>query len=150
MFASDGGYDAGEASHAVLLELRRSAGRHHGVTEARGHPDGQFTRVRADLDPGVVGGSASTGALTMRWFAGESREARPEFSFHYSDESGFDCGWHHEPNPHVDGWAHYQERDGPDEEYEYEAVVFGSSQPVRVLWEILERLEQTLQSRGRC
>ena len=147
IFATDGGYDAGEQSHAVLLELRRTLSRHPAVREARGEPDGQFTRVRADLNPGLFGGSASSGTLTIRWFAGESREARPEFSFHYSDKAGFDCGWHHEPNPHVDGWAHYQARESPREEYEYEGVSFGTVQPVRVLWEVLERLEETLQSR---
>jgi hypothetical protein len=131
----------------VLLELRRSVGRHPGVSEARGHPPGQFTRVRADLDPDVFGGSASSGTLTIRWFVGESQSARPEFSFHYSEEDGFDCGWHYEPNPHVSGWAHYQERESASEAYDYQRVSFGSTQPVRVLWEVLERLEETIQRR---
>lgn len=147
MFAADGGYDSGEASHAVLLELRRAMTRHPGVVEARGHPPGQFTRIRADVDPGVFGGAASSGVVTVRWFAGEHREPRPEFAFHYRDEGGFDCGWHHEENPHVDGWAHYQERDGTDDEYTYASVSFESTEPVRVLWAVFDRLEKTLQAR---
>jgi len=82
--------------------------------------------------------------LTVRWYAGESAEASPEFVFHYSDESGFDCGWHHEPNLHVDVWGHYQERESADEVYSYEPVTFGSEVPVRVCWEVLERLAAAL------
>lgn len=147
MFATDGGYDAGAASHDILLELRRNAGRHPGVTEAHGVPDGQFTRVQATLDPTVFGGSAQSGSFTIRWFAGEAPTERAEFSFHYSEPSGFDCGWHCEPNPHVNGWEHYQERETPAEEYTYESVSFGSEHPVRVLWEVLDRLETVLQRR---
>ena len=146
MGVPDGGYDAGEASHSALLEIRRSAQRHPAVQQAQGQPPSLFTRVRIDLDPTVLGGSASSGAMTIRWFAGDTREAHPEFSFHYSDVSGFDCGWHHEPNPHVDGWAHYQERASLDTGYDYTSVSFGSTQPVRVLWEVLERLEAVIQT----
>jgi hypothetical protein len=141
VFAADGGYDPGEASHAALLEIRRSAEKHPAVEQARGHPSSLFTQVRMDVVPERLGRSSSSGVLTVRWYAGDTRDARPEFSFHYSEESGFDCGWHHEPNPHVDGWGHYQTRQSTADEYQYTAVSFGSKQPVRVFWEILERLE---------
>lgn len=141
MFAVDGGYDPGEASHTALLEIRRSAEKHLAVEQARGHPSSLFTRVRMEVVPERLGRSSNTGVLTVRWYAGDTRDARLEFSFHYSEESGFDCGWHHEPNPHVDGWGHYQMRQSASDEYQYVAVSFGSTQPERVFWEVLERLE---------
>lgn len=145
MFAPDGGsYDPGEASHAVLLELRRTVERHPAVLQARGDPPAQFTRVQADLDPRVLGASAEEGTLTIRWYAGETPDARPEFAFHYGDSSGFDCGWHHAPNPHVEGLAHYQERETAADDYTYERTSFASDQPVRTLWEVLERLQDQL------
>lgn len=145
MVGTDGsGYNPGEASHSVLLELRRTIERHPAVRQARGEPPGQFIRVEADIDPAVMGGRADEGTLTIRWYAGETVDARPEFAFHYSESSGFDCGWHHEPNPHVDGWAHYQERPTADAAYEYERVSFSNLHPVRLLWDVLERLEERL------
>jgi hypothetical protein len=142
-----GGYNPGQASHAALLEIRRTLRQHPAVLDAYADPPAQFTQVRTDLDPRVLGGTSESGSLTVRWYEGQSAEEPPEFVFHYSDESGFDCGWHHEPNPHVDGWGHYQERESPDEEYSYESVTFGSEIPVRVCWEVMERLEGQIGSR---
>lgn len=147
MFVSDGGYDPGAASHAVLRELRRTLERHPAVLRARGKPPSQFTRIRAELDPRLLGAGADNGTLTVRWYDGERTEADPEFSFHYTDSSGFDCGFHHEPNPHVEGKAHYQERESPDDEYVYENVSFASLTPVRVSWEVFDRLEERLAER---
>lgn len=141
MVAFDGGYEPGRVSHTILLELRRTVARHPAVQHARGEPPGQFTRVVAALDPARLGREAEEGTLTIRWYAGETVDAPPEFAFHYHESSGLDCGWHHESNPHVDGRAHYQERPATDDDYEYEAVSFDSLQPVPVLWEVLARLE---------
>lgn len=143
----DGGYDPGRASHAALLEIRRTLRRHPAVVEAVADPPASFIRVRAELHPRLLGGSSEAGTLTVRWYAGDSPETRPEFVFHYSDVSGFDCGWHHEPNPHVEGWGHYQEREREDGAYTYESVTFGSDIPVRVCWEVLERLAARLSDR---
>lgn len=145
MFAPDGGsYNPGETSHAVLLELRRTVERHPAVLQARGDPPAQFIRVQADLDPRVLGASAEEGTLTIRWYAGETSDDPPEFAFHYSDNSGFDCGWHHEPNSHVEGLGHYQERETADDDYRYESTTFASDHPVRILWDVLERLHDRL------
>lgn len=141
MFAFDGGYDPGQVSHTILLELRRTIERYPAVQHASGEPPGQFIRVVATLDPAILGSEADEGTFTIRWYAGETVDANPEFTFHYSDSDGFDCGWHYEPNPHVDGWSHYQERPSADDEYEYEAVSFDSLQSVPLLWELLDRLE---------
>ena len=83
----------------------------------------------------------------IHWYAGETVDADPEFAFHYSESSDFDCGWHHEPNPHVDRWAHCQERLSASDEYEYKAVSFDCLQPVPLLWGILDRLEPRLTDR---
>lgn len=140
-------YDPGQASQAALLEIRRTLRRHPAVVNASANPPAQFTQVRAELDPRLLGGESENGSLNVRWYAGTSPEAPPEFVFHYSDESGFDCGWHHEPNPHVEEWGHYQERRTPDNGYSYEPVAFGSEIPGRVVWEVMERLEARLETR---
>ena len=71
----------------------------------------------------------------------------PEFTFHYSD-GDFDYGWHHEPNPHVDGWAHYQERTTTGEDA-YEPVAFEGETATELVWEIMERLRERLERRNR-
>lgn len=144
MFAPDGGgYDPGEASHAVLLGLRRTVERHPAVLRAGGDPPGQFTRAQADLDPRILGANAEEGTLTIRWYSGVTPDDPPEFAFHYSG-SGFGSGWYNEPNPHVEGWAHYQEREVADDDYTYERTSFASDRPVRILWDVLERLHGRL------
>ena len=139
-----GGYDPGEASHAVLLELRRTVERHPAVLQARGEPPAGFTGVHADLDPRVLGASTANGTLTVRWYPGAKPDDPPEFAFHYGDDAGFDCGWHSEPNPHVEGWTHYQERETADGGYTYERISFANEHPVGILWEVLERLHDRL------
>ena len=140
-----GGYDPGRASHAALLEIRRALQRHPAVVYASADPAGRFTRVRAEVDPRVLGGRSEAGSLTVRWYAGASPGATPEFVFPFTDADGFDCGWHHEPNPHVDRWGHYQERRTADGRYAYEPVTSGSHVPVRVVWEGMERLAERLE-----
>ena len=146
--ADGGGTDWAAATHAALLEIRRTLERHPAVRQARGHPSGEFTRVRAELDPRRLGVEADHGVLEVRWHAPGQGRDRPTFAFHYSDETGCDGGWHHEPNPHVEGWGHRQWR-GPDEEhYTYEPIAFASLTPVRVCWSVLERLGVRLRERG--
>ncbi len=143
MFAFDGGYDPGQVSHgSTRTQTHDRAASCHPARKRR--TPGQFTRVVATLDPAILGSEADGGTLTIRWYAGETADADPEFAFYHSESSGFDCGWHHEPNPHVDGWAHYQERPAASDEYAYEAISFSSLQPIPLLWEILGRLEDRL------
>ena len=75
MVAFDGGYDPGQASHTVLLELRRTVERHPAVQHASGEPPGQFIRVVAALTPAVLGSDADEGTVTIRWYAGETADA---------------------------------------------------------------------------
>lgn len=140
-----GNYDPGAASHRALREIRRELERHPAVVQARGFPQDTFSKVVADLEPIRLGTEGDDATLTVRWFAGETAADHPRFSVHYSDDAGRDFGWHHEPNPHVDGWGHYQERAEQDGSYDYEPYSFSSLVPARVVWEVLSRLEQRLQ-----
>lgn len=135
-----GSYDSAIASHRALRGIRRELERHPAVVKAQGFPSDTHTRVVAELNPRHFDGSISDATLTVRWFAGETPDARPEFSFHYADETGRDFGWHHEPNPHVEGWGHFQEREAVEEAYSYEPQTFSSMNPSRVVWEVLALL----------
>jgi hypothetical protein len=140
----DRSYDPAEASHRALRGIQRELERHPSVAEVRGFPSGGFTRVVAELAPERLGVDADDATLTVRWFAGETPDDHPRFSFHYSGDMG-DFGWHHEPNPHVDEWGHFQERDAAESEYSYEPHTFSSINPTRVVWEVMALLS----SKGR-
>ena len=137
-------WDAGAASHRALRGIRRELDRHPAVVTAEGFPATLHSEVVAELSPSRLDAAvtATEPTLTVRWFAGERPTAPPEFSFHYSDRHG-DFGWHHAPNPHVDGRGHYQER--LDEgAYTYTAHEFDSTQPTRVVWVVLSLVEDRL------
>lgn len=137
-------YDPAAASHRALREIRRELERHPAVREAQGFPEEPYAHVQADLDPPRLGRDVDAATLTVRWFHGSTPEASPEFSFHYSDDGGLDFGWHHEPNPHVHGWGHYQERSGASADYSYESYEFSTVVPARVVWELLTELGRRL------
>ncbi|MGM0605087.1 MAG: hypothetical protein ACQETB_05375 [Halobacteriota archaeon] len=65
---------------------------------------------------------------------------RAYYSLHYRELDGFDC----EPNPHVDGLLHYQERDDASDRYSYEAVSFGARSVSELLWELMDALADRL------
>lgn len=134
-------YNSAAASHRALRGIRRELGRHPMIQKAQGFPSETHTRVVAELNPNQLSENRSEATLTVRWFAGETPQAPPEFSFHYADETGRDFGWHHEPNPHVEGWGHYQEREMAGAEYSYESRTFSSTNPSRVVWEVLAFLD---------
>lgn len=148
MPGDDPSYDPAAASHRALRAIRRELERHPAVEHARGFPAHTHSRVEAELVPSVLGSEAAEATLTVRWFAGTSRDADPEFSVHYSDEVHGDVGWHYEPNPHVDGRGHVQERPSADESYAYEPYEFATLVPARVVWEVFERLAERLDARG--
>ena len=122
MTDSPGSYDPAEESHRALRVTRQELERRPIITTVRGFPAGKFTQLIAHVDPNRWRVPRENATVTVRWFAGELREARPEFSFHYSDEQT-DLGWHHHDQEHVDGWGHFEERtDGG--EYVYESHSF--------------------------
>ena len=134
-------YDSAAASQRALRGIRRELERHPIILTAQGFPSDRHTRIVAELNPYHLGENIAEATLTVRWFAGETPQARPEFSFHYADETGQDFGWHHEPNPHVEGWGHFQERETVDAEYSYVTQRYSSMNPSRVVWEVLALLD---------
>jgi len=146
MSGGDRSYDPVAASHRALRGIRRELTRHPAVSVAQGFPTEEHARVVAHLSASHLTVGADEPTLTVRWFAGETPDARPEFSFHYSDDTGVDFGWHHEPNPYVSGWGHYQERPSPDAPYTYEPHTFSSTNPTRVVWEVLSLLLSRVES----
>jgi hypothetical protein len=145
MGSEDPSYDSAEASHRALRGIQQELERHPTISTVRGFPSGGYTQVVAEVATARLDTAAVDGTLTVRWFAGETPDADPEFSFHYSDDTG-DFGWHHEPNPHVDGWGHFQERTDAAATYDYEPYAFASDNPARVVWEVMSRLVSRLQS----
>jgi hypothetical protein len=143
MGKGNNGYGSGEVSHRALRTIQQELRRHPIVTDVRGFPSGEFTRVTADLATERWGVERENASLEIRWFAGETVEASPEFSFHYSDDAG-DFGWHHDPNPHVEGWGHFQESCTDAAEYSYEPHSFSSENPARLVWEIMSLLSSRL------
>lgn len=145
---SDGGRDStrnlGQERHRILRELQRELRRHPGVEAVRGVPDGRFRELRAQLDSSAFGRDAHRASLRVAWWHAPDD---PEFVFHYSESSGFDCGWHRAPNPHVDGKCHYQERGSPGDAYDYEEFSPPTMVPTRLLWTVLDRLAGRLQQR---
>jgi hypothetical protein len=118
----------------VIEALRR----HPVVTDVSGYPPSTFTEVRATLAPNRWRHETETATLRVTWQPVEP----PEFAFHYSEDE-FDCGWHREPNPHVDGDAHYQQRTG-ENGYRYESISFEGETASELVWEVMERLKQRL------
>jgi len=112
------------------------------ITTVDGLPhDTLHKELRADVAPSAIGVDSPRGTLTIRWFVSDPTEP-VRFTFHYSDESGFDCGWHHHEQDHVAGLGHYQQQ--TSENYTYEEFNFGSKEPSRVVWEILEELQTVM------
>lgn len=140
--APGSGHGPAAASHRALREIRRELERHPVVSEARGFPPETHSRLEAHLYPERLDRDVESASLEVSWFAGETTDAPPQFTFHYSDGGGVDFGWHHEPNPHVDGWGHFQYRAGPSEEYSSDPYSVSTTVPARVVWEILERLRE--------
>jgi len=138
MAGSSDPYDSAAASHRALRSIKQELERHPIVTETRGFPSGEFAEVVADLAIERWGVNSTNPTLTVRWFAGESQDATPEFSFHYSDAER-DLGWHYHDQEHVEGRGHFQERTGTSA-YSYEAYSFPSQNPAALVWEVMSNL----------
>ncbi|MCU4973575.1 hypothetical protein OB955_12585 [Halobacteria archaeon AArc-m2/3/4] len=73
---------------------------------------------------------------------------RAYYTLHYSESNGLDCGFHCEPNPHVDGLLHYQKREDTNEAYTYEPVSFGARSVTGLLWEMMDALAERVDGFG--
>jgi hypothetical protein len=157
----DGGWEspqeAVEKRHRILRSLREQLEHHPAINSAWGSPDGQYAEIEADVDPAQLGRDGESASLRVTWQP--NPHLPPEtslddrrrtslisnFKIHYSEAAGFDCGVHLEPNPHVNGHLHYQERASPTDEYDYDEVSLVATAPVGVLWEALELIADRLQ-----
>jgi len=69
---------------------------------------------------------------------------RAYYTIHYSETDGLDCGFHCEPNPHVDGLLHYQGREDETDAYTYDPVSFDARSASGLLWEMVDALADRL------
>ncbi|MFO7925929.1 hypothetical protein [Natronomonas sp.] len=69
---------------------------------------------------------------------------RAYYTLHYSEQDAFDCEFHCEPNPHVDGLLHYQVREDTNDAYTYEMVSFDARSVSGLLWEMMDALANRL------
>jgi len=113
--------------------------------------DGHDVELVADINTDVLlnGAVPSDDArIGINWWT-HPDDIPDQFTFHYSDATGFDCGWHRQP--HEDDTInldHYQERAGANEDYVYEPIDYQETTPVGLLWEILSsRLSDRLRER---
>lgn len=155
----DGGSDSGRDRHRILRELRGELARHPAVRSVEGEPSDRYRELRARLDPSRFGRSTEAASLRVTWVPnpspGPEASARANdtwmrtpiqayYTFHYSESDGVDCGFHCEPNPHVDGLLHYQERDDTNDDYTYESVSFAARSVSGLLWEMMDALANRL------
>lgn len=138
------GKSPAERRHRTLTELKRTVQQHPAVDIATGTQDGgrRFRELEVTFDPLILGVDASRAALRIEWRPRPDSAETAYFVFHYHDSTGRDFGWHGDSNPQVDGLEHYQERDSPEAEYEYESTRFDSDSPIDLLWESLGRIER--------
>lgn len=162
---TDGGAsrDLGAERHHILRELRHQLERHPAVEAAWGTPEGEYSAVEAEIDPSYFGRVGERATLRIVWQPTpevDQSDQRPDsddplisgpmthfsalFRVHYSEPGGLDCGFHHEPNPHVNGWFHFQRRASPNEAYEYSEETLEARSPASALWEILDKFEYIL------
>lgn len=141
-----GGDSPAEVRHRTLTELKQTVKRHPAVDESVGVRDdgGRFRELDVTFDPAILDVDADRAGLRIEWRPRPDPDEFAYFVFHYYDSTGRDFGWHREPNPHVDGLEHYQERDSPEVPYEYEPANFESTAPVSLCWEVLGRIEERL------
>ena len=155
----DGDADSGRDRHRILRELRGELARHPAVRSIEGEPPDEYRELRAMLDPSWFGRPTETASLRVTWIPNPSpgpeasdrtndawmrTPIQAYYTLHYSESDGIDCGFHCEPNPHVDGLLHYQERDGTNDVYTYEPVSFGARSVTGLLWEMMDALGDRL------
>lgn len=144
----------GRRRRLIQSRLHRNLGKIPGIASVRFKETGSgiSDQVRGNIDTRIFANgliSAEEAYVQVNWWPQPNGEAS-WFQIHYTEASGFDCGWHRHANDHVDGLDHFQERETPEEEYRYRAVSFEAENPVGILWEVVdERLQNRLRQRYR-
>ena len=156
---SDGGVNSGQDRHRILRELRGELVRHPAVRSVEGEPPDGYRDLRADLDPSWFGRGTETASLRVTWIPDPTpgpeapdrandtwmrTPIRAYYTLHYSEPDEVDCGFHCEPNPHVDGLLQYQVRKDTNDAYTYEPVSFGARSVTGLLWEMMDALGDRL------
>ena len=146
---------SGRDRHRILRELRSELIQHPAVRSVEGEPQDEYRELRAVLDPSWFGPATETASLRVTWLTDPTpgpeasdrandtwtrTPIRAYYTLYYSESQGLDCGFHCEPNPHVDGLLHYQEREDANEAYTYEPVSFGARSVTGLLWEMMDAL----------
>lgn len=142
------GNDRDQALHLMLINLRKIPGTESVRFEDSG--TGVDKEVRGEFNTDVFANGvieAAEASVKVNWWPLDD-EDKYWYQFHYTDSTGFDCGWHRQKNDHVDGLDHYQERESVDQEYEYYQFFPSFEHPVGLLWEIVDgRLVKRLKMR---
>jgi hypothetical protein len=156
---TDGRATSGQRRHRILREVRSELERHPAVRSVEGQPPNEYRELRATLDPSWVGRTAERATLRVTWVPnpapGPDASDRPSdtwmrtpirayYTLHYSEPDALDCGFHCEPNPHVDGLLHYQKRTDANETYTHEPVSFDARSVTGLLWELMDALAERL------
>jgi hypothetical protein len=129
------GESQAERRHRTLTELKRTVVRHPAVDAATGirTDEERFRELDVAFDPLILGVDAAEAGLRIEWRPRPDHRERAYFVFHYYDSTGRDFGWHREPNPHVEGLTHYQERETSGSAYSYRTASFDVTSPVEQL-----------------
>ena len=132
---------------------------HPAVRSVEGEPPDEYRELRAALNPSWFGRGTETASLRVTWIPDPTpgpeasdrandtwmrTPIRAYYTLHYSEPSGLDCGFHCEPNPHVDGLLHYQNRENANGAYTYELVSFDARSVTGLLWEMMDALGERL------
>lgn len=104
------------------------------------------SRYRDGIAPSNVDSGSDTRPRSIRrandtWMR---TPIRAYHALHYSEPDALDCGFHCEPNPHVDGLLHYQKREDANDAYTCEPVSFGARSMTGLLWEMRDALGDRL------
>ncbi len=155
----DGGSDPGRDRHRILRELRGELARHPAVRSVEREPSDEYRELRATLDPSWFGRPAASASIRATWIPDPSpgpeasdcandiwmrTPIQAYYTLHYGEPDGIDCGFHCEPNPHVDGLLHYQERKDTTDVYTYEPASFDARSVTGLLWEMMDALDDRL------
>jgi len=149
----------GRDRHRILRELRGELVRHPAVRSAEGKPPDVYRELRATVDPSWFDRGAALASVRVTWVPDPTlgpeasdrgndtwmrTPIRAYYTLHYSEPDGLDCGFHCEPNPHVDGLLHYQKREDANDAYTYKPVSFGARSVTGLLWEMMDALADRL------
>jgi hypothetical protein len=134
----------GQARNRAQSKIYEQLKRIPGLSDVRYEDSGTGIglQARSDIDTTVFADGVIAypeAYIQANWWPQPDDEPN-WFQFHYTDSSGFDCGWHRQPNDHVNGLDHFQERDSSEEEYRYEPVTFEHRTATGLTWEIIDGL----------